>query len=106
MSGKASRDRGKRGEREAKLLLGDRDWLVDDLTDGVDCADFLALHPNGKTYSVEVKACRIINVPAFKAQAKRQAGKRPWLLMAKLDGSHAWLVCGTDIRYDVWRGGE
>jgi hypothetical protein len=104
MSGKPSRDRGKRGEREAKRLLQDRDWITDDLHDGAACADILATNPDGRVYVVEVKNCKLVNLPAFKGQAKRQAGKRPWLLMCKLEGSHSWLVCGTDIRYAVWTG--
>jgi hypothetical protein len=103
MSGNRSRNTGKRGEREAKAILLDRDWEVDDLTDGTSCADFIATTKTGRVYAVEVKCHKSINVPAFTAQARAQAGRKRWLLMMHIYGSSDWLVVGSDVPYTVWR---
>jgi hypothetical protein len=103
VSGNKSRRSGKTGEREAKKVLLDRDWEVDDLTDGTSCADFIATTKTGKVYAVEVKHHKSINIPAFVSQARSQAGRKRWLLMAHIYGTSSWLVYGADIPPTVWR---
>jgi Holliday junction resolvase len=76
MSGKPSRDKGRRGEREAKALLADCDYtILADTTAGLDTDDLVALAPDGTLYSVEVKNTRIVNVPVFRDQARKNAKK-------------------------------
>lgn len=102
MGGNRSRSRGKRGESLARLLLSERDYDVDDLTDGTSCADFIAVK-HGRVYAVEVKCHKSINLPEFLSQARKQAGRKRWMLLAKLEGYRAFLVIASDIPPTVWR---
>ena len=52
----ASRNKGRRGQLEARDLLTSRDWSVAELNSGTAAEDFWACDlSTGKTYSVEVK---------------------------------------------------
>jgi hypothetical protein len=99
---KRSRTKGRRGETEAKLLMQDRDWDVADLTSGISAEDFWATDTNGVTWSVEVKNRKLINIREFKAQAIRNAGKKPWMVMAKIEGCGEWLVVRKGCKSQVW----
>lgn len=102
MSGSRSRSRGKRGEVLARDLLTNRDWEVDDLTDGASCADFTAIDGDGVAWSVEVKNTKAINVPAFLAQARKNAGRKRWMLLAHIDGTSSFLVMRQGHRPTCW----
>ena len=106
--GKMSRTKGRAGQRAARALLQDRDWTVAELNAGTAVEDFWAVDPGGKTWSVEVKNVVSINVREFRKQAIRQAGKLPWLLLCKIDGSSSWLVLRKGFRATVWheKGGD
>jgi hypothetical protein len=90
---KASRDKGRRGQREAGEMLRSRDWSVAELNAGTIAEDFIAVDPQGKSYSVEVKNTVAITV-AHRAQAMAQAKARklPWMLLSKISGTSSWLV--------------
>lgn len=103
MSGKTTRNKGRRGETDAKNLLLDRDWIVHDLTAGLSSCDLIATDRDGKTWSVEVKNTAAIT-PAQKEQAKRQAmaQKLPWLLMNHIAGTSSWLVQRAGHKPEIW----
>lgn len=100
--GKMQRDKGRRGQLEARLLLQDRDWHVAELNAGTSVADFWATDPNGKTWSVEVKNAVSMNIRAWRKQAREQAGPLPWMLVCKIDGTSSWLVLRQGERPVVW----
>lgn len=101
--GKASRDKGARGQSEFARLLADRDWKVDPITCGVQREDMIATDTNGVQWSVEVKNCMIIT-PAHKEQAMKQAKERklPWLLGNKIYGTSSWLVQRKGCQPAIW----
>ena len=108
--GKPSRDKGRRGAREAMALLSDRDYTVVETRDGCNAEDAVAICPKtNKAYSVEIKNVKAINVPYFIAQARRQAQERKlaWMLLAKIDGGYGWLMLRQgDRRAAIWHSKE
>ena len=52
MAGRATRDKGRRGQQAAKRLLADRDWRVIEANSGEAEADLLAIDTLGKTWLV------------------------------------------------------
>lgn len=90
---KASRDKGRKGQREARALLTSRDWSVAELNGGTKAEDFLVGAPYGVTYACEVKNTVAITT-AHRAQAQTQAKTRklPWMLVSKIAGTRSWLV--------------
>jgi hypothetical protein len=97
------RRKGRAAESEAKNLLLDRDFIVDDLTCGIKSEDFIAEDTDGKRYSVEVKNHKSINLEKFIKQAVVQGNHRklPWLLMVRLHGG-GWLVKEKGGRWKIW----
>ena len=93
MAGRATRDKGRRGQQAAKRLLADRDWRVIEANSGEAEADMLAIDTLGKTWLVEVKNTAAITT-AHREQAMRQAkAKRlPWMLMSHIAGTADWLI--------------
>jgi len=103
MAGNYSRSKGKRAEAEAKLLLQERDYDVEDLTDGQACADFMAIR-HKKVYRVEVKNHAKLDFAGFRRQAKAQAGKARWMLLCRVpDHPGTFYVEASDIPPTVWR---
>lgn len=103
MSGKASRNKGAKGQREFKALLSDRDWVFDAITAGISAADLIGTDPTGRTWCIEVKNCAGI-LPAHKKQAMDQGKSRrlPWLLASKIAGSSSWLIQRQGEAPQVW----
>ena len=100
----AQRNKGRRGQQEARDLLTSRDWSVAELNNGTAVEDFWACDLNsGKTYSVEVKNTIAITT-AHRKQAQAQAAKSklPWLLMNKIAGTSSWLVQRQGAVPVVW----
>ena len=104
MAGRATRNKGRRGQQEAKRLLADRDWRVIEANSGEAEADMLAIDTLGKTWLVEVKNCAAITT-AHREQAMRQAkAKRlPWMLISKIAGTSDWLVQRQNTICTTWR---
>lgn len=100
---KASRDKGRRGQREAQALLIGRDWRCAELNGGTAVEDMIATDNFGKAWSVEVKNTVSI-MTAHRSQAMRQAKERrlPWMLLSKIAGTGAWLVQRQGHRPSVW----
>lgn len=103
--GKPSRDKGRLGQREFKLLLGDRDWSVMETGCGNNVEDIWGTDPDGKTWSIEVKNCKTINFTPFMAQARKNAAKsrKPWMLACKIPGTRAWLVLRQGDFPQIWK---
>lgn len=105
--GSQSRDKGRRGEREAKAMLADRGYtILADTSAGLSTDDLVVMDQAGKVYSVEVKNTKLINLPVFLAQARGNAKKNAWMLLCKLDRQGAWLVLGKDRPATVWHTQE
>jgi Holliday junction resolvase len=107
VSGTTSRNKGKRGEREACRVLEERDWTIIELGPGRKTEDVIATDPAGVTVSVEVKNHAIWTLTAWRRQAKEQARKRrcAWLLMCRVpDMPATFYVEGTERRPTVWVG--
>lgn len=105
MAGRATRSKGKEGERLAKALLKDRDWtIIADTSAGLSTGDLIAKAPDGTIYDVEVKNRREINVPMFIGQARKSADKTKlaWMVLAKLEGFASWLVLRKGEKPTVW----
>jgi hypothetical protein len=103
MAGKSTRDKGRRGECAAKKLLADYDYeLIADTTAGLATGDLVVESPDGKIWDVEVKNRRVINVPQFVGQAMKNAGKRRWMVLAKIHGTTSWLVIRKGMKPAVW----
>jgi len=104
--GKPSRDKGKRGQREFKLLLQEQDWTIMESRAGAEEEDFLGISPDGKVYSIEVKNCVCIDQRKFRAQAKKQADARKntkWLLACAIDGFKNTFLIITSDKCTIWR---
>ena len=103
MSGKATRAKGRRGETQAKDLLRSLDFVVHDLTAGLDSEDLVATDPAGRTWSVEVKnTAAITTVHRAAAMARAKASRLPWMLMSVIAGTGTWLVQRQGHRPVVW----
>jgi predicted RecB family endonuclease len=105
MAGKATRNKGKEGERAAKRLLVERDWTIKaDTTAGIATGDLIAESPTGAIYDIEVKNRIEINIRAFRGQAMKNAKKTKsrWMVLAKLDGERAWLVLRQGKQTTIW----
>lgn len=103
MSGLTARRKGRRGESTAKKLLAERDFeILADTTAGIATDDLVAQSPDGCVWSVEVKNCKNLQLAQFVAQAKRNAGKKRWMLLCKIDQSCTWLVLRKGSRPTVW----
>ena len=101
--GKSSRNKGKRGERAAKDLLTSRDWtILADTTAGLSTDDLVCQSPDGRVVSVEVKNCKLINVPEFVKQARANAKNNHWLLLCHIDNTRSWLGMGKGRLPGVW----
>jgi len=98
-----ARAKGRKGQREANELLTDLDWSVAELNAGTAVEDFIAVDPDGKSWSVEVKNTVVITA-AHRKQAQTQAKKRrlPWLLINKIAGTSSWLIQRQGLRPTVW----
>ena len=105
MSGKPSRDKGGRGQREARAVLTSHGYYCEALTAGLASHDLTATY-DGTTYAVEVKNCAAITLARHERQAREQGKKArlPWLLMERLDGyAHTFLTTGSDCEPHVMR---
>jgi Holliday junction resolvase-like predicted endonuclease len=105
MAGKATRNKGKEGQRQAKALLKDRDWtIIADTSAGLATGDLIVESPEGIRYDVEVKNRREVHVPCFIGQARKsaEATKSAWMVLAKLDGFASWLVLRKGEKPTVW----
>lgn len=110
MSGKTSRNKGRRGETAAKRLLKDRDYtILADTTAGLATDDLLAQDAGGALWSVEVKNQKIINPALFIGQARAQAGKKRgprWMVLAHIHNTSSWLVLRQAERPTIWHEKE
>ena len=105
--GMRERRKGRRGETAAKRLLAERDWeVVADTAGGIASDDLVARSPDGCLWSVEVKTRKSIEPALFVAQARKQAGKRRWMVLAHIDGTSSWLVMRKGMRATVWHQKE
>lgn len=100
---KASRDKGRRGQQQARELLTSRDWRCVEVNSGTAVEDFIAIDPQGVTWSVEVKNTVAITVEHRK-QAMRQAeaNRLPWMLLSHIAGTSSWLVQRKGEKPVVW----
>lgn len=106
VSGSASRDRGKRGEAEAKAVLAEHGYDIIDQPCGKAVEDIIAIK-DGVLTSVEVKNCEGITPTKFRKQAKEQAKRRKahWLLLVRWPGHpYTFAVEGSNIRPTFWHG--
>lgn len=106
-----SRAKGRAGQGEFANLLRERDWLVTATSCGLKQEDIVANDQDGCGWSWEVKKCRLVDVPRFVAQARRQAESRRlrWALGCHLHGTSHWLVLRQGYPPTVWkqtRGGS
>ena len=104
MAGRATRDKGRRGQQAAKRLLADRDWRVIEANSGEAEADMLAIDTAGRTWLVEVKNTAAITT-AHREQAMRQAREKrlPWMLASKIAGTSDWLIQRQGMASVIWR---
>lgn len=104
---KASRDKGRKGQREAQHLLQNRDWRTAELNAGTAAEDLIAVDPFGQSWSVEVKNTVAITT-AHRAQAMTQGKARrlPWMLISKIAGTSSWLIQRQGMRPSVWSENE
>lgn len=101
--GKSQRDKGRRGESAAKLLLSDRDYtILADTSAGISTDDLVVQSPCGQIVSVEVKNTKLIDLPRFVAQARKNAKKNRWMLLAKLDNTSSWLCLKQGEKPQIW----
>lgn len=105
MAGRASRSKGKRGEREARRLLESRGWNVIDGSDGQAVHDLTAIDPDGDVYGVEVKNCASLDLRRFRSQAREQAKRHHlhWLLLAHIPDTRCWYAEGWQQPPELWR---
>lgn len=101
--GRASRTKGRTGQRKARALLTDRDWNVAELNNGQEVEDFIAIDSLGRSWSVEVKMCKVISHEHRKqAQAQAKARRLPWMLVSHIEGTSSWLIQRQGQLPEVW----
>ena len=101
--GKQARDKGRRGQREASELLRSRDWNVVETNAGTAVEDFVAIDPQGKAHSVEVKnTVSITTTHRAQAMAQAKARRLPWMLLSRVSGTTSWLVQRQGQRPAIW----
>ena len=105
--GKKSRDKGRRGQREAILLLQNRDWTVLEGNSGKSTEDLWAVDDNGRTWSIEVKNVKQPNFTDIKKQAITNANKNklPWMIMIRIPGYKSWLIIQKGNKPKIWGEG-
>lgn len=104
-----SRNKGRRGEREAVNLLTERGWTIVELGPGRKTEDIIATDDRGVMYAVEVKNHAIWRLYDWRKQAKEQARKRKcrWLLLARVPMCPGTFYVEGDERTPcVWRCNE
>ena len=105
--GMRERRKGRRGETAAKKLLAERDYtILADTAAGIATDDLVVQDETGCVWSVEVKTRKSIEPALFVAQARKQAGKRRWMVLAHIDGTSSWLVMRKGMRATVWHQKE
>jgi len=95
-------------------MLVDRDWFVLPTVAGQSCCDLIAapykpdqlgLHalPQDQV-AWEVKDCKLIDLPRFRAQARAQGKhhKMPWGLAYHLWGTRCWVVERQGEEPQLW----
>ena len=105
MPGKTTRSKVKIGERAAKALLVDYDYtIIADTKSGLSTGDLVVKSPDGTIYDVEVKNRRMINVPMFLGQARKNAGRSnlAWMVMCKIETTSSWLVLRKGKKPTTW----
>ena len=105
MSGKTSRNKGRRGETAAKRLLQDRDYtILADTTAGIATDDLLAQDSSGAIWSVEVKYRKTIEPTKFAGQARFQVRNKKlrWMVLAHIEGTSSWMVLRQGLQPAVW----
>ena len=103
MTGKASRDKGRRGETTARHILESRDYSCEDMSAGRSSCDILAIDTRGTVWCVEVKRRDVIPVKDAREQAIRNTkrGTR-WMVMCHIQGTRSWLVLRQNEKPVVW----
>ena len=98
-----ARSKGRRGQQQARDLLTERDWTAAELNSGTSVEDFIAVDPDGKSYSVEVKNTKAITT-AHRDQAIKQGKSRrlPWMLISHISGTSFWLIQRQGMNPVVW----
>ena len=105
--GMRERRKGRRGETAAKRLLADHDYtILADTAAGIATDDLVVQDDSGCVWSVEVKTRKLIDIPLFRGQARKQAGKKRWMLLAHIDETSSWLVLRKGMRPTVWHQKE
>ena len=106
MSGTTSRNKGRRGEREAAHLLEERGYTIIELGPGRKTEDIVADDANGARRSIEVKNHVVWHLPTWRKQAKEQARRRQcaWLLMCRIPDRPGTFYVESDNNCSVWRG--
>ena len=105
MAGKATRSKGREGERLAKALLKDRDWtIIADTTAGLSTGDLIVESPDGIRHDVEIKNRREIHISRFVGQARKNAerSKSAWMVLAKIEATSSWLVLRKGEKPTIW----
>jgi hypothetical protein len=103
--GKMQRNKGRRAESAFKLELGNRDWIVADLSAGCKDADLIATDPAGRRWICEVKDHKLLKPDEWRKQAQTQAAKHksPWLLAYHVPGyAGLWVVERQGERPVIW----
>jgi len=102
--GRMQRTKGARAQTAAKALLTERDWTVVSTSSGASQEDLVASREDLGLWSVEVKDCKLLNLPKWRKQARDQAkrSKLPWMLLAHIPGTRSWLVERQGERAVVW----
>ena len=105
--GMRERRKGRRGETAAKRLLADHDYtILADTAAGIESDDLVVQDADGYVWSVEVKTRKLIDPALFVGQARRQAGKKRWMVLAHIDNTSSWLVLRKGKRPTVWHQKE
>ena len=103
--GNKERSKGRVGQRMAIALLEKRGYTVNELNSGKKSADLIATY-GIKTYYVEVKNQKSINIPKFLKQARENVKRKrdSWMLLCRLDGGYGWLLLRQDVKKaEVWK---
>ena len=106
MTGKASRDKGRRGETRARHILESRDYSCEDMSAGRSSCDILAIDTRGTVWSVEVKDHLSIKPRDFRKQARANAKRgTKWMVMCHWPDSRSWVVERQGMRPTFWHEG-
>jgi Holliday junction resolvase-like predicted endonuclease len=95
--------KGNRGENEFLRVLVSRGWHILGTPSLFGGEDFVALDPEGRRWSIEVKKCKVLTQAHLnQALLNAKRSRNPWMLAQHIYGTSWWLVRRKNHDPELW----